>query len=178
MAMADCSNRTKYEDTTIRRAVRILENRLRAPGAAMHNSAAVRDYLALLLAGCEREVFLVLFLDAQYRVISADEMFFGTLTQTSVYPREVARRALALNAASVIFAHNHPSGCAEPSLADRAMTQSLVDILAVFEVQTLDHFVIAGTNSVSMRDLGWTGGEELPAPGLGKGKRPRSRRRK
>ena len=95
-------------------------------GVSLHAPHVVRDYLRLTLGGREYEVFVVVFLDAQNRVISADEMFRGTLTQTSVYPRELVKAALRHNAAGVIFAHNHPSGMPEPSHADRSLTQALV----------------------------------------------------
>ncbi|MFT3736583.1 MAG: DNA repair protein RadC [Rhodocyclaceae bacterium] len=105
---------------------------------------AVRDWLRLRLAGLPHEVFMVLMLDAQNRLIEAVELFRGTLTQTSVYPREVVKLALAHNAAAVILAHNHPSGMAEPSHADELLTRSLKQALAMVDVRTLDHFVVAG----------------------------------
>jgi DNA repair protein RadC len=105
---------------------------------------AVRDWLRLTLAPLQHEVFIALWLDAQNRLIADDELFRGTLTQTSVYPREVVKQALARNAAAVIFAHNHPSGVAEPSSADRHLTRQLRDALALVDVRLLDHFVIAG----------------------------------
>jgi len=114
----------------------------------------VRDYLQLHLASREHEVFAVLFLDAQHRLLQFDEMFRGTLTQTSVYPREVVKRALARNAAAVIFAHNHPSGLAEPSRADELLTRTLRDALALVDVRVLDHVIVAGTASVSFAERG------------------------
>lgn len=104
----------------------------------------VRDWLRLKLASRQHEVFLALWLDAQNRLLQADELFSGTLTQTSVYPREVVKTALARNAASVILAHNHPSGLAEPSSADELLTQSLKKALALVDVKLLDHFIVAG----------------------------------
>jgi DNA repair protein RadC len=115
---------------------------------------SVRDYLRMTLAGREHEVFMVLFLDAQNRVIEPEEMFRGTLTQTSVYPREIVKRSLANNAAAVIFAHNHPSGVAEPSHADEALTRSLKQALALVDVKVLDHFVVAGSGMVSFAERG------------------------
>ncbi len=109
--------------------------------------AAVRTYLRLMLARLEHEVFVVLFLDAQNRVIASEEMFRGTLTQTSVYPREVVKRTLELNAAAVILAHNHPSGLAEPSRADEALTQTLRASLALIDARVLDHFIVAGNGN-------------------------------
>jgi DNA repair protein RadC len=114
----------------------------------------VRDYLQLHLASREHEVFAVLFLDAQHRLLQFDEMFRGTLTQTSVYPREVVRRALALNAAAVILAHNHPSGVAEPSRADEFLTQSLKSALQLVDVRVLDHMVVGRTQVVSFAERG------------------------
>jgi DNA repair protein RadC len=104
----------------------------------------VRDWLRLKLAVQPHEIFMALWLDAQNRLIRADELFTGTLTQTSVYPREVVKAALAHNAAAVILAHNHPSGVAEPSRADEALTRSLKEALALVDVKLLDHFIVAG----------------------------------
>jgi DNA repair protein RadC len=115
---------------------------------------AVRDYLRLALAGRQHEVFVVLLLDAQHRVIHCEELFRGTLTQTSVYPREVVKCALRHNAAAVIFAHNHPSGVAEPSHADEILTRSLKSALGLVDVQVLDHFVVAGSATTSFAERG------------------------
>jgi DNA repair protein RadC len=114
----------------------------------------VRDYLRLTLAQRPHEVFLVLYLDAQNRLIAADELFRGTLTQTSVYPREVVKQALRHNAAAVIFAHNHPSGIAEPSRADELLTASLKQALALVDVRVLDHLIVAGNSAVSFAERG------------------------
>ncbi len=118
------------------------------------SAAAVRDYLQLQLGSRPHEVFAVLFLDSQHRLIVLEELFRGTLSQTSVYPREVVVRALALNAASVVFAHNHPSGTAKPSRADEALTRTLKAALALVDVRVLDHFVVTATEAVSMAELG------------------------
>ncbi|MFT3664617.1 RadC family protein [Piscinibacter sp.] len=134
-------------------ARRALHQRL-AERPALDSPGAVRDYLQLQLAAQEREVFAVLFLDAQHRLLQFDEMFRGTLAQASVYPREVVRRALALNAAAVILAHNHPSGVAEPSRADEFLTQSLKSALALVDVRVLDHFVIGRGQVVSFAERG------------------------
>ena len=107
----------------------------------------VKDYVALRLGGLAHEVFAVLYLDAQHRLIDMQELFRGSLAQTSVYPREVLRQALLLNAGATILAHNHPSGVAEPSRADEALTQSLVGALRLVDVRVLDHLVV-GTGSV------------------------------
>ncbi len=114
----------------------------------------VRDYLCLKLGNLTREVFLVLFLDAQNRVVTTEEMFSGTLTQTSVYPREVVKRALYHNAASVIFAHNHPSGIAQQSQADELITKQLKEALALVDVRVLDHFIVAGNTTLSFVERG------------------------
>ena len=116
--------------------------------------AAVRDYLRLRLAHLDHEVFVVLFLDAQHRLIAAEERFRGTLSQTSVYPREVVKTALRHNAAAVILAHNHPSGLAEPSRADELLTAALKQALALVDIRTLDHFVVGGNNTISLAERG------------------------
>lgn len=105
----------------------------------------VRDWLRLKLGGRPHEVFMALWLDAQNRLLRAEELFSGSLTQTSVYPREVVKAALAHNAAAVILAHNHPSGVAEPSRADEMLTRTLKEALAMVDVKLLDHFIVAGT---------------------------------
>jgi DNA repair protein RadC len=115
---------------------------------------AVRDYLQLQLGSRPHEIFAVLFLDSQHRLIALEELFRGTLTQTSVYPREVVVRALALQAGSVVLAHNHPSGTAQPSRADEALTQTLKAALALVDVRVLDHFVVTRTQAMSMAEMG------------------------
>ena len=114
---------------------------------AFSSPGKVRDWLRLKLATRQNEVFMALWLDAQNRLIKADELFSGTLTQTSVYPREVVKAALANNAAAVILAHNHPSGVAEPSRADEMLTQSLKAALAMVDVKVVDHFIVAGSGT-------------------------------
>ena len=123
-------------------------------GSVLTSPGAVRDYLRLALGARGHEVFLVLFLDAQHRVLSNAELFRGTLTQTSVYPREVVKAALAANAAAVIFAHNHPSGVAQPSQADELLTRQLKEALAQVEVKVLDHFIVAGNQTLSFAERG------------------------
>ncbi len=120
----------------------------------LQSPQAVRDYLRLSLAARPYEVFMGLFLDSQNRLLAADELFRGTLAQTSVYPREVVKAALARNAAAMIFAHNHPSGVAEPSRADELLTQALKQALSLVDVRTLDHFVVAGPRLVSLAERG------------------------
>lgn len=123
-------------------------------GSAMTSPQSVRDYLRIGLGAREYEVFVVLFLDAQHRVLSSEELFRGTLTQTSVYPREVVKAALRANAAAVIFAHNHPSGVAEPSQADELLTRQLKEALAMVDVRVLDHFIVAGRSTLSFAERG------------------------
>ena len=134
-------------------AQRSLREKLSA-GTALTSPGAVRDYLRLTLGGREHEVFICIFMDAQHRVTRADELFRGTLTQTSVYPREVVKAALAVNAAAVIFAHNHPSGAAQPSQADELLTRNLKEALALVEVKVLDHFIVAGGQAISFAERG------------------------
>ncbi len=141
------------QDQTIQRALKILNARMRT-APVLSAPGAVRDYLRLLLHERGHEVFACVFLDGQHRVIACEELFRGTLTQTSVYPREVVKAALAHNAAAVIFAHNHPSGVVEPSRADELLTQALKQALALLDIRTLDHFVIAGSQLVSFAERG------------------------
>jgi DNA repair protein RadC len=134
-------------------AQRSLKETLEAK-SALTSPGAVRDYLRLALGAREHEVFVCIWLDAQHRVIACQEAFRGTLTQTSVYPREVVKAALAANAAAVIFAHNHPSGVAQPSQADELLTRNLKDALALVEVRVLDHFIVAGNQAISFAERG------------------------
>lgn len=121
---------------------------------SLASPAAVRGYLRLRMQHLGHEVFWAVFLDAQNRVIAAEELFRGTLTQTSVYPREVVKRSLANNAAGVILAHNHPSGVAEPSVQDQALTRSLAESLALVDVKVLDHFIVAPGAFLSFAERG------------------------
>lgn len=146
---------TAREERTLYRALVILETHLRRPsGEAFNSPEAVRAYLALKLAREESEQFVVMFLDAQHRLIEAETMFHGTLTQTSVYPREVVKRALHHNAAAAILAHNHPSGVAEPSQSDRLLTDALKQALSLVDVRILDHFIVAGRDTLSFAERG------------------------
>lgn len=121
---------------------------------ALNSPSRVREFLVHRLAGLPHEVFVAMFLDAQNRVIAIEELFRGTLTQTSVYPREVVKAALRTNAGAIIFAHNHPSGVAEPSHADETLTQALKQALALVDVRVLDHFIVAGTKTLSFAERG------------------------
>lgn len=114
----------------------------------------VKDYLLTALGTQEQEVFAGMFLDQRHRLISFDILFYGTLGGTAVYPREVVKRAFLYNAAAVIFAHNHPSGVADPSRADELLTKRLVEALQLIEVRVLDHIVVAGGGTVSFAERG------------------------
>ncbi len=114
----------------------------------------VKQFLGLQLGNRTQEIFAVLFLDGQHRLLQLEEMFHGTLTQTSVYPREVVKRALALNAGAVVLAHNHPSGVAEPSRADEFLTQTLKSALQLVDVRVLDHVIVGQGQVVSMAERG------------------------
>ena len=121
---------------------------------ALESPASVRDYLRLALASRDREAFLVIHLDAQHRVLAMEELFSGTINQTSVYPREVVKAALRANAAAVLFAHNHPSGVAEPSPADEALTRRLREALALVDIRVLDHFIVTASQVLSFAERG------------------------
>lgn len=138
---------------TLELARRAMDERLKER-TALTSPTAVRDYLRLTLATLEHEVFVCIWVDAQHRVIAVEEPFRGTLTQTSVYPREIVKAALAANAAAVIFAHNHPSGVAQASRADELLTRSLKEALALVDVKVLDHFVVAGNQALSFAERG------------------------
>ncbi len=142
------------DEDVIRMAVGIINHRFGLKRASLNSPTLVRDYLKLTLTDKTHEVFVCVFLDAQNRVIAVDELFRGTLTQTSVYPREVVKAALHHNCAAVILAHNHPSGVAEPSHADQLLTTNLKQTLALVDVKVLDHFIIAADQSLSMAERG------------------------
>lgn len=137
----------------VSKALRLLEGQLRHHDV-LSSPTAVRDYLRLLLGDRPHEIFAVIFLDAQHRVIKTQEMFRGTLTQTSVYPREVVIEALAVGAAAVILTHNHPSGCCEPSTADTHLTQTLKAALAMVDVRAIDHFIVTREGVMSFAERG------------------------
>jgi DNA repair protein RadC len=134
-------------------ARRALGEEMRARDS-LTSPSAVRGYLRLKMQDLGHEAFYCVFLDAQNRVIAAEEMFRGTLTQTSVYPREILKNALEHNAASVILAHNHPSGVAEPSLQDQALTRTLAEALALVDIKVLDHFIVAPGACLSFAERG------------------------
>ena len=128
----------------VEKAVRVLENSAVYRVEAMNSPGAVRTYLMLKLASLEHEEFHAIWLDAKNRVIAFDALFRGSLTATSVYPREMVKVGLSHNAAGVVFAHNHPSGEASPSVADEKLTRALKDTLALVDIKVLDHFIVAG----------------------------------
>ena len=140
---------------TIREALTLLERQLREPGASFTSSNAVRDWLRLNLATLEREALSVLWLDNQHRLIAHDMLFPGTINTITVHPREVVRAGLKHNAAAAVLAHNHPSGEAEPSKADRKITERLKQALDLVDIRLLDHLVVGGMETVSFAERGW-----------------------
>lgn len=150
---ADGVYRRATTDEVLAEARRYLSRFMR--GTVMFTSPqVVKDHLRLTIGVLEHECFVVLFLDAQHRLIAVKEMFRGTLSQTSVYPREVVKEALALNAGSLVLAHNHPSGSAEPSRADEFLTQTLKTALALVDVRVIDHLVVCAGDVVSFAERG------------------------
>lgn len=145
---------TTREQATVRRAIRLLERGLRQHGHAVQSPCVVSDYLKLHLMDRPHESFCVMFLDARHQLIEMQEMFRGTIDGATVYPREVVKTALALNAAAVILAHNHPSGVADASEADRGITEKLRKALALVEIRVLDHVVVAGKQTMSFAERG------------------------
>jgi len=141
------------DDELIAAALQVAADRL-ARGDVLQSPRATREFLGLRLANVEHEVFCGLFLDNRHRVVAFEELFRGTVDGASVHPREVVKRVLALNAAAVIFAHNHPSGESEPSSADEMITHRLRDALALVDVRVLDHIVVGGKTAVSMVERG------------------------
>lgn len=133
------------ERRIVERAFKVLEKSAVYRAEAMNSPGAVREYLRLRLGHLDHEEFHALWLDAQNHVIAFDALFSGTLTQTSVYPREVVKAGLAHNAAAVVLAHNHPSGLTAPSRADELLTRELKTALALVDIRVLDHFIVAGS---------------------------------
>ena len=133
---------------------RALAEELAESAISVSSPAAVGDYLRLFLGGQEYESFVALWLDAQNRLIAGIELFRGTVTQTSVYPREVVKAGLRFNASAVILAHNHPSGHPEPSRADELLTSELKNALALVDIRVLDHFIVADTAVMSFAERG------------------------
>ncbi len=133
---------------------RAMEADLMRNKTALNSPGAVKEYLRLLIGGLQYEVFVAIFLDTQHRIIVTQEMFRGTLSQTSVYPREVVKAALAHNSAAVIFAHNHPSGICDPSQSDQLLTSTLKQALSLVDVRVLDHIIVGETSTLSFAEKG------------------------
>ena len=142
------------EDWIVQQAIVLLERRVFKAGPRLERPAAVRDYLRLKLVAEPNEIFVVVFMNSMHDVLAVEPMFHGTINATSVYPRVVLQRALQLNAAAVIFAHQHPSGTTEPSNADRLLTEQLKTALALIDVRVLDHFVIGQGAPYSFAESG------------------------
>ena len=143
------------EQRTIRRALNLLAKQLREPGVAFTSTHVTRDWLRLHLTGLEREVFIVLWLDNQNRLLAQETLFTGTINSTTVHPRELVKSAMKHNAASAVLAHNHPSQLAEPSQADRQITNRIKTALELVDVRVLDHMVVGGLDIVSFAERGW-----------------------
>lgn len=149
----DGACRPAAAEEVLQAAQALLAQRL-PQGEALSSPQAVRDFLRVRLGGLEHEVFAVLWLDAQHRLIAYVELFRGTVSQTAVYPREVAREALLCNASAVVLVHNHPSGSTKPSKADELLTRTLRTTLAMVDVTVLDHLVVGASEVVSFAECG------------------------
>lgn len=147
--------RIAQENRVINEALQILDRRLFSRGPELTTPSVVAEYLKLLLVQQEHEVFAVVFLDAKHRVLQFEVLFHGSIDSASIYPRQVVKRALAHNAAAVILSHNHPSGCPEPSLADRVLTARLKEALGLVDVRVLDHFIVGEGRPLSLAEYGW-----------------------
>jgi len=146
---------TEAEQKIVNRAIRILEREIKTRTVVFTEPAMVKKYLRLQLQECEREQFVILFLDSQHRLIEKEVPFFGTIDAAPIYPRIVVQKALQHNAAAIIVAHNHPSGVAEPSRADRAITERLTQALALVDIKLLDHIVVGAGETVAFSERGW-----------------------
>lgn len=149
------AERIAQENRVIDEALQILDRRLFSRGPELTTPGLVAEYLKLLLVQQEHEVFAVVFLDAKHRVLQFEVLFHGSIDSASIYPRQVVKRALAHNAAAVILSHNHPSGCPEPSLADRVLTARLKEALGLVDVRVLDHFIVGEGRPLSLAEYGW-----------------------
>ena len=145
---------SQSDDWIIRQAIALLEQRVFKAGPLLDQPQAVKDYLRLKLVAEPNEVFAIVFMNSQHRVLAYEPMFKGTLDSTAVYPRVVVQRALELNAGAVIFSHQHPSGCTEPSNADRVLTDRLKAALALIDVRVLDHIIIGQGTPYSFAESG------------------------
>lgn len=139
----------------IKRALNHLEKYLQEPGVTLTSTTAMRDWLRLKFAGQEREIFMVLHLDNQHRLIDYETVFLGSISHIEIQPREIVKSALRQNAAAVILVHNHPSGHAEPSKADKLITKQLEQALLLVGIRTLDHLVVGHNDIVSLAERGW-----------------------
>lgn len=160
LTLVDATNPTEdariaEENQVIEEALLILERRVFSRGPELTSPGVVAEYLKVLLAQEEHEVFGVVFLDARHRVLAFEVLFHGSIDGASVYPRQVVKRALVHNAAAVILTHNHPSGCTEPSQADRVLTRRLQQALEPVEVRVLDHFIVGAGRPTSLAEYGW-----------------------
>ena len=147
------SYRPAEPEEVLQAALRVLAGRLRG-SEVLSSPPVVRDFLRIILGALEHEVFAVIHLDSQHRVIEYVEMFRGTVSQTSVYPREIVKEALVRNSAAMILVHNHPSGVVEPSRADEALTQTVKAALALVDVRVIDHLIVAGPAVLSFAERG------------------------
>ncbi|UJR63004.1 RadC family protein [Dickeya zeae] len=138
----------------VKLALRLLDRHLRVSGQSLTSSHAVRDMLRLRMAGLEREVFMVFYLDNQNCLLESETVFLGTINQTAVHAREIVKSALHHNAAAVILAHNHPSGCTDPSAADKTITQRLIQALGLVDVRVLDHVIVGHSDILSFAEHG------------------------
>ena len=145
---------SQSDDWIIRQAIALLEQRVFKAGPLLDQPQAVKDYLRLKLVAEPNEVFAIVFMNSQHRVLAYEPMFKGTLDSTAVYPRAVVQRALELNAGAVIFSHQHPSGCTEPSSSDRALTDRLKAALALIDVRVLDHIIVGQGAPYSFAESG------------------------
>ncbi len=145
---------SQSDDWIIRQAIALLEQRVFKAGPLLDQPQAVKDYLRLKLVAEPNEVFAIVFMNTQHRVLAYEPMFKGTLDSTAVYPRVVVQRALELNAGAVIFSHQHPSGCTEPSSADRVLTDRLKAALALIDVRVLDHIIVGQGTPYSFAESG------------------------
>lgn len=143
------------DQAVVSSALSILDRHMRAIGVCLESPAAVKAYLRLKLERLENEIFAVVFMDHKNRVIEYRELFFGTIAGASVYPREVVKAAMKVNASAAILVHNHPSGDSEPSQADRHLTKRLKEALELVDVRVLDHLVVGQNEITSLAEMGW-----------------------
>lgn len=177
MAVVHSTTLQAREDRAIYRALRILESRVKTDNYVITGTTTTRDYLRLALGSEDKEVFAVMFLDSGNRVITIEKMFYGTLSQTTVYPREIVRRALLHNAAALILAHNHPGGVAAPTQEDIWLTNRLAEALALVDIRVLDHFIITATEATSFYELGlWGMPDDIQAANTAPSRRKTSRK--